>query len=70
MLSEQSNSASYKTRAAFCAQCAAQAISPEAAAALLYLEDMWLDIAQVADINVADGSRPALGSDTHRLSPE
>jgi hypothetical protein len=70
MPSEQSNSASYRARAAICAQCAKQAISPEAAAALLYLEEMWLVIAEVADVNVRSGSRHALGSDTYCSLPE
>jgi hypothetical protein len=69
MLSEQPNSAPYIARAAICAQCARQAISPEAAVAFLYLEEMWLVIAKVADVNVRNGSRRALGSYTHRLSP-
>jgi hypothetical protein len=70
MLAEQPNSAPYIARAAICAQCAGQAISAEAAAALRYLEEMWLVIAKVADINEQNGSRRALGSYTHRLSPE
>ena len=70
MLSEQSNSATYKCRAAIYAVCAEQATSPEAAAALLYLEKMWLVIAKVADISERNGSRSMLDDDFHSLSPE
>jgi hypothetical protein len=70
MLSEKSNSAAHRTRAAIYAHCAEQATSPEAAAALFYLEKMWLVIAEVADIKEKSGSRSLLGSDSHPLSPE
>jgi hypothetical protein len=66
----RSNSSSYRTRAAIYAQCAEQATSPEAAAALLCLEKMWLVIAEVADIKAKSGSRGLLGGDSHPLSPE
>jgi len=70
MLLEKSNSTAHRTRAAIYAHCAEQATSPEAAAALLYLEKMWLVIAEVADIKANSGSRSLLGSDAHPLSPE
>ena len=70
MLSEKSNSAGHRTRAAIYAHYAEQATSPEAAAALVYLEKTWLVIAEVADINENSGSRTLLGSDAHPLSPE
>jgi hypothetical protein len=70
MFSEKFNSAKYRTRAAIYAQCAEQATSPEAGAALLYLEKMWRVIAEVADIKERSGSRSLLGSDSHPLSPE
>ena len=70
MLPKQSDSASHRARAAIYAQCAERAVSPEAAAALHYLEEMWLVIAEVADVNAANGSRSPLGSDPHQVSPE
>jgi hypothetical protein len=70
MLSEKSNSAAHRTRAAIYAHCAEQATSPEAAAALLYLEKMWQVIAEVADIKANSGSRRLPGGDSHPLSPE
>jgi hypothetical protein len=70
MLLEKSYSAAYRTRAAIYGQCAEQATSPEAAAALLYLEKMWLVIAEVADIKANSGSCGLLGGDSHPLSPE
>jgi hypothetical protein len=70
MLSEKSNSAAYRTRAAIYAHCAEQATSPEAGTALFYLEKMWLVIAEVADIKERSGSRNLHGSDPHPLSPE
>ena len=69
MLSEKSNPV-HRTCAAIYAHCAEQATSPEAAAALLYLEKMWLVIAEVADIKEKSGSRSPLGGDAHPLSPE
>jgi len=68
MLSKQSNSASYRTRAAIYAYCAEQAVSPEAAAALHYLEEMWLVIAAVANVNGGNGSGASLDSDLRHLS--
>jgi hypothetical protein len=70
MHSEKFNSAAHRTRATIYAHCAEQATSPEAAAALLYLERMWLVIAEVADIKAKSRSHSLLGSDAHPLSPE
>ena len=46
----RSNSTSYRARAAISAWCAEQTASAEAAASLLYLEQMWLLVADVAEI--------------------
>jgi hypothetical protein len=70
MLSEQSHSAPCRARAAIYALCAEKAISPEAAAVLLYLEEMWLVIAEVVDVNCGIGLRSPLDSDPIQLSPE
>ena len=75
MISEKSNSATHRTRthrtrAAIYAHCAEQATSPEAAAALFYLEKMWLVIAEVAEIKANSGSRSLPGGNSHPLSPE
>ena len=66
----RSNSTSYRARAAISAWCAEQTASAEAAASLLYLEQMWLLAADVAEIIEEDRSRAALGSDLHHLSRE
>jgi hypothetical protein len=70
MHSEKSNSASYRTRAAIYAQCAKKATSPEAGAALHYLVQMLLVIAEVTDIKERSGSRSLPSGDLHPLSPE
>jgi len=70
MIPEQSNSSSYRVRAAISAWCAEQTASAEAAAALLYLEQLWLLVADVAEIVEGNRSRAALGSDLHHLSRE
>jgi hypothetical protein len=70
MFPEQSNSASYRARAAIYAHCAEQAVSPGAAAAFRYLEEMCLVIAEVIDVKSGNGSFPPFGSGPHRLSPE
>jgi hypothetical protein len=70
MFPEQSNSASYRARAAICARCAEEAASPEAAAALLYLEQMWILAAEVAKVIERNRSRASLGSDPHHLPAE
>jgi hypothetical protein len=67
---EQSNSALYKERAAICAWCAEQTISAEAGAALRYLEQMYILIAEVVDITEGNKLRSPLGSDRQHLSPE
>jgi hypothetical protein len=66
----RSNSTSYRERAAICAWCAEQAISAEAEASLLYLEQVWLLAAEVAEIIEGNSSRALLDSDPHHLSPE
>ena len=70
MVPEQSNSASYRERAAICAWCAEQTASAEAEAALLYLQQMWILAAEVAEISEGNGSSSPLHSDPHHLSPE
>jgi hypothetical protein len=69
MVPEQSNSMLYRERAAICAWCAEQTNSAEAAAALLYLEQMYILIAEVADVIEGNGSSLPLGSDLHHFSP-
>jgi hypothetical protein len=46
----RSNSTSYRERAAIFAWCAEQTNLAEAAAALLYLEQLWILVADVADV--------------------
>jgi hypothetical protein len=70
MHSKQCDSPTYKSRATFYSICAQQVIPPEAAAAFRYLEEMWLVIAEVADIKARSGSRRLPGGDFHPLSPE
>jgi len=70
MASEQSNSASYRVRAAICSWCAKETASAEAAAALRYLEQMYILIAEVVDITEGSRSRASLGNDPHHLSPK
>ena len=47
---EQPLSSFYRARAAIYAWCASRAVSPETAAALLYLEQLWADVAEIAAI--------------------
>ena len=56
MAFERSNSSSYRERAAICAWCAEQTASAEAEAALLYLQQMWILAAEVAEIIEGNGS--------------
>jgi hypothetical protein len=70
MLPEQLNSASYRARAAICAWCAEETSSAESAAALLYLEKMWILAAEVAKVIEDNRSRASLGSDPHHLLAE
>jgi hypothetical protein len=70
MAPEQSNSVSYRERAAICAWCAKETASAEAAAALLYLEQMYILVAEVAEVIEGNRSRFPLGRDPHHLSPE
>jgi hypothetical protein len=64
----RSNSTSYRAHAAITAWCAEQTASAETAAALLYLEQMWILVAEVAEIIEGNSSHTALGSDSHFLS--
>jgi hypothetical protein len=66
----RSNSSSYRARAAVSAWCAEQTASAETAASLLYLEQMWLLVADVAEIIEGNRSRAAPDSDLHYLSRE
>jgi hypothetical protein len=70
MASKRSNSSSYRERAAICAWCAEETASAEAAAALLYLKQMYILIAEVADIIEGNRLRSRLGCDPHHLSGE
>jgi hypothetical protein len=58
---DRSKSVSYRDRAAICAWCAEQASSPEAAASLLYLQQMWILVAEVAEIveGTSERSQPS-----------
>jgi hypothetical protein len=69
MHSKQSNSATYRARAAAFSACAQQDVSAEAAAAFLYLEEMWLVIAEVAD-NLENISCSLVDDGSFPLSPE
>jgi hypothetical protein len=70
MFSEQSDSASYRDRAAICVWCAEQTASAGAEAALLYLQQMWILAAEVAEIIEENESSSPLHSDPHHLSRE
>jgi hypothetical protein len=70
MHSKQYDSATYRARAAAYSVCAQQEVPPEATAAFSYLEEMWLVIAEVADINEKNRSRSLIGGDSYPLSPE
>jgi hypothetical protein len=70
MVPEQSNSTSYRARAAICEWCAEETASAEAAAALLYLEQMYILIAEVTDIIEGNRLRSRLDSGPHHLSRE
>jgi hypothetical protein len=70
MAPEQSESESYRARAAICAWCAGETASAEAAATLLYLKQMYILIAEVLDIIERNRSRSSLGSDPHHLLME
>jgi hypothetical protein len=66
----RSNSTSYRERAAISAWCAKQTNSAEAAAALLYLEQLRILVADVADVIEGKGPSLSLGSDAHHLLPK
>ena len=70
MAPEQSKSVSHRKRAAICAWCAKETASAEAAAALLYLEQMWILVAEVAEVIEGNRSRAPLARELHRLSAE
>ena len=70
MIAERPDSASCRNRAAIYAGLAEQAFSAEAAAAMRYLERMWLVIAAVAEVTERNRSRLPLGSDSDRLSSQ
>jgi hypothetical protein len=59
---------SYSERAAICAWCAERTASAEAEAALLYLQQMWILAAKVAEIIEGNGSISPLHSQPHVLS--
>jgi hypothetical protein len=69
MVLKQSNSSPYRERAAICVWCAEQTASAEAEAALLYLQQMWILAAEVAEIIEGNGSSSPLPSGLHHLSP-
>jgi hypothetical protein len=66
---KRSNARSYRERAAIYTRLAEEAVSDEAKAMLVYLEEMWLAAAEVADAVEANKWRHPL-DDIHRLSPE
>jgi hypothetical protein len=66
----RSHPASCRGRAALCAWCAGQTASAEAAALLRYLEQMWITVAEVAEIVEKNKSHQPLGDDPLHLSPE
>ena len=66
----RSHPASYRERAVLCAWCAGQTASAEAADLLRYLEQMWLTVAEVAEIVEKSKSHHPLGDDPLHLSPE
>jgi hypothetical protein len=69
MVSEPSNSASCRERAALCAWCAGQTASAEAAALFRYLEQMWITVAEVAAAVENSKSHRPLSDDPLHLSP-
>jgi hypothetical protein len=65
------NAAPKKKRgSAHFAWCAEQSIPAEAAAAFLYLEQIYILIAEVADVIEGNKLRSPLGSDPRHLSPD
>jgi hypothetical protein len=70
MNSEQSGSATYRSRAAVYSLCAQQDIRPEAATAFRYLEQMWLVVAEVADANLQNRLRSLVDGDVLPSSVE
>jgi hypothetical protein len=69
MIPEQPDSTFCRQRAAIYAQLAAQAISAEAATTLLYLEQIWIVIAEVADAIKGGGAATSLESDLRHSAP-
>ena len=66
----RSNSTSYRERAAIYAWSSGQTNSAEAAAVLLYLEQLWILVADVAEIIEGKGSNLPLGGGPRHLSWE
>jgi hypothetical protein len=67
MVPEQADSSNYRDRAAIYGELATQAGSAETAAALLYLEQMWLVVAKVAEVTERNRPRSSFGSAPHHL---
>jgi hypothetical protein len=67
---KQSNARAYRERATICTRLADQAVSDEAKATLVYLGEMWLVIANVAEVVEKSKSHHLFGDDLHHLSPE
>jgi hypothetical protein len=67
---KRSNARSYRERATIYTRLADLAVSDEAKATLDYLGEMWLVIANVADVVEANQSHQPLGEDHLHLSPE
>jgi len=67
MLQKRLSSASYRERAAICAWCAERTSSAEAAASFRYLQQMWLLVADVAELIEAKKSRAPLSGKPHHL---
>jgi hypothetical protein len=70
MIPERPNSASCRERAAIYARYAEEAASAETAAALRYLEQMWIVIAEVTDAIEDNESRSPLNREPSHLSPD
>jgi hypothetical protein len=65
--SNRQSQSPFAARAALCSWCAEQTASAEAAAAFLYLEQMWILVAELAEIVEEHRSWSPLGSDPHHL---
>jgi len=67
---KQSSARSYRERATICTRLADHAVSDQAKATLVYLGEMWLVIANVAEVVEKSKSHHLFGDDLHHLSPE